>query len=266
MINITLLKRELKANYKFILVIFAVLTMYATLIISMFDPSMGKILEQFSEVMPEVMAAVGMNNPGATLVEFISAYMYGFLLLIFPLIFEIVITNKVIARYVDKGSMTYLLTGPSSRTKIAVSQLFFSLCSITVLIIFVTVMELICCQVMFPGELQMKEFVLLNVGLYLLHVAISGFCFFISCISNDTKTSYSLSIGIAVGFYLIQMLANMGGKLEGLKYVTIFSLYNSSDIIAGKSYIAIQWIVLGIIGVGFYIGGVCAFRKRDLPL
>ncbi|MBW9158210.1 hypothetical protein G9F71_010930 [Clostridium sp. FP2] len=33
-------------------------------------------------------------------------------------------------------------------------------------------------------------------GLYFLHIAISGICFFASCISNDTKRSFTIGAGI----------------------------------------------------------------------
>lgn len=61
-------------------------------------------------------------------------------------------------------------------------------------------------------------------------------------------------------FYLLQALANMGDKLENLKYFTLFTLFNTSDIIAGESVI-VPILVLVLYGAGIYI-----FSKRDLPL
>lgn len=91
MINQTLFKRELKANFKVFIIIFAVLMMYITIITGMFDPELGSVLEQFTKVMPELMNAFGM-------------------------------ANQLVARYVDRGSMAYLLATPSSRLKIILTQ------------------------------------------------------------------------------------------------------------------------------------------------
>lgn len=53
----------------------------------MHDPEMMKTLDSFVEVMPELMAAVGMSAGAASLLGFMVSYLYGFILLIFPMVF-----------------------------------------------------------------------------------------------------------------------------------------------------------------------------------
>ena len=134
------------------------------------------------------------------------------------------------------------------------------------LILFITLVGIISSEVYFPGELDIKKYILLNIGLYCLHISISGLGFFASCISNDTKLSYSLSAGIPIGFFIIQLLANMGGKLENFKYFTIFSLFNTDKLIKGESSGIWMFIILLLIGVILYTIGILRFDKRDLPL
>ncbi|MGF0110431.1 ABC transporter permease subunit [Clostridium sp. SGI.024] len=266
MISIPLLKREIKSNYKLFIIFAAVLTMYISVIIPMFDPEIGEALAEFEKAMPEMMAAFGMTNSGTTLIEFINTYLFGFLFIVFPMIFEIIIANKLIAKYVDSGSMAYLLATPNKRRKIAITQGLFLLLSIGTLILFITLVGIISSEVYFPGELDIKKYILLNIGLYCLHISISGLGFFASCISNDTKLSYSLSAGIPIGFFIIQLLANMGGKLENFKYFTIFSLFNTDKLIKGEGSGIWMFIILLLIGVILYTIGILRFDKRDLPL
>ncbi|MEG1742074.1 MAG: ABC transporter permease, partial [Acetivibrio sp.] len=75
--NRTLFKKEWKSNYKILLLFMAVLTMYAWMIISMFDPKLGESLEEMAASMPQLFAAFGMMEAGTTLLEFISNYLYG---------------------------------------------------------------------------------------------------------------------------------------------------------------------------------------------
>jgi len=105
----------------------------------------------------------------------------------------------------------------------------------------------------------------MNIVLYFLHIALSGICFFASCISNDTKRSFTIGAGIPVAFFLIQMLANMGGKLENLKYFTLFTLFNTTDIIAGNSIVSPVLILLAV-AIVLYGLGIFIFSKRDLPI
>lgn len=266
MISMPLLKREIKSNYKLFIIFAAVLTMYISIIIPMFDPEIGEALAEFEKAMPEMMAAFGMSNPGTTLIEFINTYLFGFLFIVFPMIFEIIIANKLIAKYVDSGSMSYLLATPNKRGKIAITQAVFMLLSIGVLILFITLVGIISSEIYFPGDLDIKKYILMNIGLYCLHIAISGLGFFASCISNDTKVSYSISVGIPIGFFIIQLLANMGGKLENLKYFTIFTLFDADKLIKGEVSGIWMFMILLAVGIILYVTGILRFNKRDLPL
>lgn len=70
-----------------------------------------------------MMAAVGMTGVAANLLEWIKIYLYGFLMILFPLIFIIILVNKLVASYIDNGSMASLLATPNSRGKIIRTQL-----------------------------------------------------------------------------------------------------------------------------------------------
>lgn len=265
MINSTLLKKEFKSNYKILLIFIAVLTMYETIIISMFNPELGATLDTFAKAMPQIMSAFGMANTGSNLTEFLANYLYGFLLLVFPMILEIILANKLVAKYVDNGSMAYLLSTPNSRLKIVITQALFVIINISILVLYVTVLGIICSEAMFPGDLNIERFILINLSVLAMHIAISGVCFFASCISNDMKLSYSIGAGLPIAFYIIQMLANMGGKLEKFKYFTLFTLFEPNKIATGNGEIGFL-VASFTIGVVLYVLGIVLFSKRDLPL
>lgn len=187
------------------------------------------------------------------------------LLIMFPLVFSIILGNKLVAGYVDRGSMAYLLATQNKRVKLALTQALSLWVSIGILITYATVAIIISSALMHPGKLDIGKLVLINVVIYFLHIAVSGICFFASCISNDTKRSFTIGAGIPVVFFLIQMLANLGGKLENLKYFTIFTLFNTSDIIAGKNVVLTVSILLAV-AIILYGMGIFIFSKRDLPV
>ena len=59
--NTTLFKRELRSSYKLWLIFIAILAMYISVIISMFDPKLGETLDLFAKAMPEMMSLFGMG-------------------------------------------------------------------------------------------------------------------------------------------------------------------------------------------------------------
>ena len=105
MISMALYRREMKGSAKLLVIFGAVITMYVSIIIGMYDPEMMKMLDGFAEAMPELMAAVGMNANAGDLLGFMVSYLYGFILLVFPMLFCILRGNALIAKYVDKGSI-----------------------------------------------------------------------------------------------------------------------------------------------------------------
>ena len=79
MMNIALYKREMKGSIKLLIIFGAIITMYISIIISLYDPEMMKTLDSFAEAMPELMASVGMKADAATLLGFMISYLYGFI-------------------------------------------------------------------------------------------------------------------------------------------------------------------------------------------
>lgn len=153
MINMALYKHEMKGSIKLLIIFSAIITMYVSIIINMYDPQMMKTLDSFVEVMPELMASVGMKANAANLLGFMVSYLYGFILLIFPMLFCILRGNALIAKYVDKGSMVSLAAAPVKRRTVAFTQMKVLISGILLLILYSTIVELICAKSGFPGEL-----------------------------------------------------------------------------------------------------------------
>lgn len=267
MINPVLLKREARANWKLTVIFLAVLAMYCAVIIAMFDPQFNDIIKTMAETMPEIFEAFGMGNTGSvTLTGFLSNYLYGFLLVLLPLIFIIILANRLIARYVDSGSMAYLLATPNRRVKIALTQAVFLLLGVVVLDLFVTLLLIAISEAVFPGKLDCPRFITLNIGLLGLHVFFSGLCFCSSCIFNDTKKSNGVGAGLTIAFVLIQMLSNVDGKLESLKYTTPLTLFSPERILAGEAGAVISFLILYIAGLVLISLGIASFTRRDLHI
>jgi ABC-2 type transport system permease protein len=265
MFSLPLFKREMKANRNLLIIFIYILTIYILSTVGLFNPDSINIYDTVIKAMPGLMKALGFVAGSNTLIGYIATDLYGMLLIMVPMVFSIILGNKLVAGYVDRGSMAYLLATPNKRVKLALTQALCLWVNIGILIIYTTVAIIISSALMHPGMLDYGKLVLINVVIYFLHIAISGICFFASCISNDTKRSFTIGAGIPVVFFLIQMLANLGGKLANLKYFTMFTFFNPTDIIAGKS-IVLPVLILVAVAIVLYGAGIFIFSKRDLPV
>ena len=266
MISLPLFKRSIKSGLRLSVIFIAVLAMYTSVIIYMFDPEMAKMLEQYQEMLPGMMEAFGMTGNTGTLTAFIQTYLYGFFMLVIPMIFEIMLVNKFVMHYIDSGSMASILATPNSRKKIILTQMLAIWVCIIFLISVTVVIGIGCSQMMFPGELDIPTYLMLNVNMFLIHFVISGIGFCAACFFNETKGYLAVGAGVPIGFYLIQMLSNMGEKLDWMKYLTLYSLFSGEEIISGSGGVLASNLILIGLGICFYALGVIKIIKKDLCL
>ena len=266
MVNITLYKREMKGSIKLLVIFAAVVTLYVSIIISMYDAEQMALLDGIVETMPEIMAAVGMKAGATSLLSFMISYLYGFILLIFPMVYCILRGNGLIAKYIERGSMVSLTAAPVKRRTVAFTQLTVLVSGILILVVYSTVLQIICSEINAPGELNVSQLLRINVGLLCLHLFIGGICFLASCIFSDTRYSVGVGAGIPALMYVLQMLSNVGANAEKAKYFTFFTLFRPDDIIAGDSSAVIGVAVLLIGSMVLYTLGIIVFSKKDLNI
>ncbi|MDR2492623.1 MAG: hypothetical protein LBD25_04100 [Coriobacteriales bacterium] len=266
MFNFTLYKREMKKSILTLVIFAGVLTIYITMIVQMFDPEMASILNQFSEIMPGVMTAVGMSGTVTTLIGFMSSYLYGMLLLLFPMVYVVLRAHGLIGKYVDRGSIVALVSAPIKRRAIAFTQMKALASGLFLLVSYITLLEIVCSEVVFPGELEIGSILLLNVGLLCLQLFIGGICFLASCVFNDAKYSVGIGAGVPALMYVIQMLANIGGSVENARYATFFTLFDPDGLIAGETAAIAGIVVLFVGACALFVAAIVVFSKKDLHI
>lgn len=264
--SLTLFKREWKASWKLLAIFAAVLSLYGGMIISMFDPKLGESLNLMAESMPQLFAAFNMTDPGVTLLDFTSNYLYGFLLLVFPLVFIALAAVRLVARKTESGSLACLLASPVPRWKLALTQSGVLLSGVLALVAYVTVLVVAVSGVLFPEELDVKRFLALNAGLLGLLVLFSGLCFFASCLCNTAAGAAGLGAGLSVVFVLIQMIGQVGDKFEWLRYCTPLTLFDRAAVVAGDSGAVPGVLVLYAAGIALFGAGITVFCRRDFSV
>jgi ABC-2 type transport system permease protein len=267
MISFPLLKSNIRSNYVLFIIFVAIMIMYLTIIASMYDPEMIDAMEAYLALLPaEMVRAMNFTVLEPNLTGFIAGYFYGFIILMFPLIYTTILANRSVASFVDSGSMGFLLATPNSRRKIALTQAYFLSGSVKLLIVVTMIVGILFSVVLFPGELDIWRFVLLNIGAILLYFAISAIGFFASCLFNETRFSLALGAGVPLLFLLMKMLSDVGEELAFLGRASLFSLFDPEAILALDGSVLPSFLALFVIGVVLYAAGIWVFTKKDLPL
>lgn len=263
---VSLIKKEFKSNFVLYLVFLSIIAMYAITVVTMYDPTLKESLKSLEESIPRVLAAFGMQNMGETLLDFFVTYLYKFILIDTPFIFSITMCYKLLAKYVGNGSLAYLLNTKHSRIKIALTQWVNLLLGLIIMLAFNTAVLILCSAILFPGALNVPDFLMLNFGLLALQVCMAAFCFMCTCIFNEAKYAIGLGGGVIGIFIILQMLSQVLEHTEFLIYCNPLSLFNPQQLIDGEAISGVKILVLLVFSVIFVIVGLLKFRKKDLPL
>lgn len=260
-----LFKTNVKVNRTIWIIMTIIFFFYFSIMASMFDPEGLEAWDDMLAMMPEgFLKAVGWDMIGASLLAVLGTSMYGFLIYLFPMVISIMVNHRLMAVHIDKGSMAFLLATPNSRKKIAITQAAFSMASITVFFILVSILGTLIAEGMFPGELEIGKFILLNFYALLLYFTIGGIGFFASCIASESKHSLGLGIGLPAAFLVLQMLGNSGDQISWIGNLSLFNLFSPEKLVEGSSFICLGMIAFAVVAAALYSGGIAIFNKRDL--
>jgi len=264
--SFTLFKITLKKNWILLLIFFGVLTMYTSTMISMYDPDQMEALTAMFKLLPEdLMKALGFSSLETDITAYLASWLYGLLMIAFPMIYSIILGNKLVCKMVDNGSFAYLLSTPNSRTKIIVTQGVYALVSIVVLFSALFLLGVLVCNASFPGSLNITAFFILNITTMLVNMVVMMISFFFSCLFNETKLSLGFGAGIPIMFILMNILGNASEKINILKKISIYGFYDPVKLVKGSEVWGVNLVYIVIIIV-LFTSSVLIFKKKRLPL
>ncbi len=208
--------------------------------------------------------------------------MYFTVMGLLPIFILIVIMgNALIVDQVDKGSMAYVLSTPTKRSAVALTQAIFMI-FVPLLVVAIVCATRIASSFVFFDEVNVAKIIVSYVGMYILVEAIGAICYFGSCFFNRSRNSMAFGGGFTVWFFIASLLGmfgspslvDMGMGVESLNIfnkLTLIGLYDLNSIAtigSGALDTAFIWkfAILAGVAIVFYVAGFMKFKTKDLPL
>lgn len=261
MFSLPLFSHTSKSNLKFFLAFTIIVCAFLSILCGVFTPTTLEGIGELTEG-TVINNFIGGNN---TLIGFMSNSFYAIMAIIFPIVFSIMVGNRLIAEKVDHGSMACLLSTPTTRNQISITSAIYFILSLALMWTIATGVGIAAAQIFQPDALDIETFVMLNIGCFLYHFVISGICFASSCTFNSSAGSLTIGAGLPLAFFVISLLIKMSENLDWLKYFTLNTLFDTQKIVEGSGY-ATEFIIMLVAGCALYIAGIIIFNKKDLPL
>ncbi|MGN0960953.1 MAG: ABC transporter permease subunit [Christensenellales bacterium] len=239
------------------------------------EQTSGGLLEELPENVSNALKELGELNIYSLVIGEIFYRIAGLLL---PIIFVIMCSNNLISSQVDSGSMAYVLSTPTKRKTVTLTQIVYLVSSIFVMCCLTTITSVVCLALVQSSEITItySQILLFNLGSFITLFAISGICFLSSCWFNRSKQAMSVGGGLSMFFLVATILGLFGSKvmpsairieaMNYFNYVSIITLFDTMSIINGTLTFLWKWAILLVIGIATYAVGVIKFNKKDLPL
>ncbi len=246
-----------------------------------FDKSYAKekasasITDQIPDDVAEALTELGNMDIYGLIIGSIFYRIAGILL---PMVFVIMVANGLLAGQVDSGSMAYVLSTPTKRRTVTVTQMIYLILALFTMFAVVTVVSVVSIFIVGGNDfaINFSQILLFNLGAFLTMFAFAGFCFMCSSIFNRTKYSLSIGGGISIFMLVCTILGLFGSsvvpsamridQMNFFNYLSIITLFDTTAILEGAISFVWKFAILFGIGIVTFIIGIFYFDKKDLPL
>ncbi len=234
----------------------------------------ASFLSTLPDTVSEALEEIGQMDLYTLVVGSIFYKLAGLLL---PIIYMIMASNNLIAGQVDSGSMAYVLSTSTKRITVAFTQAVYLLGSLFCMFCLTTVTGCVCLSLVSEEvALTYGNLILLNLGAFLVLLALSGLCFFTSCVFDRSKRAMAIGGGLSIFALVAAMLGLFGSpvipsvvrlsSLNYFNYATVISLFDVISIMDGTTAFVWKFAILAVAGIVGYVLGALRFVKKDLPL
>ena len=164
---------------------------------------------------------------------------------------------------VEDGTMEVTLSQPVSRTSVAFTR-YLGLVVYAMALNLVTVLSIYLTGFLHDVDVPLDAMALLFVACMVISLAIGGFAFLLSAMSSGKGRTTSISLGVLMAMYLLDLLGNLNSDYSWLSDISLFHYWRSHEIIDDLTVATETWLVFGIAAVVFFVAGMYAFQKRDV--
>ena len=239
------------------------------------DKACKSIFDQIPEKVEIALSELGNMDIYGMIIGSIFYRIAGLLM---PMVFVIMTANSLLAGQVDSGSMAYVLSTPTKRRTVTVTQMTYLVLALFAMFSILTVTSVIAIWICGGNSFAINygQILLFNLGAFLTMFAFAGFCFMCSAIFNRTKYSLGIGGGLTIFSLVCTILGLFGSTvipsamrisaMNFFNYLSLITLYDTVSIMAGTTAYLWKFAILLGVGIVTFIIGIFRFDKKDLPL
>ncbi len=262
-----MIKREFKVNLKsfsiwtiILLVMFLVVFLIYPYIIT--DDTM-KSLDEMMKVFPqELLKAFNMDITSInTAYGWLKSEGFMFVLLIIGF-YSSIVGGTILLKEENDKTIEYLESLPIKRKEIVTNKIIVGITYIILITVIVGLFNYFA--LLFSGDFNQKEYLLLSITPILIGLPLFSINLFISTFMHKTKKTVGISLGMVFLFYLLSVLSELSENVSILRYFSIYTLADTRGIITNTRINPICIVISLVITITFIILSYIRYNKKEL--
>lgn len=262
-----MIKREFKANLKSFIIWMSILVGMFLVVFLVYpyiitDDTMKNLDEMMKVFPPELLKAMNMDITSInTAYGWLKSEGFMFVLLIIGFYSSMLGSNIVLKEENDK-TIEYLATLPLKRKTILINKIIVSITYIFLMVLILGIFNYIA--LLISGELNHQQYWLLSITPLLIGFPLFALNLFISTFLHKTKKTIGISLGLVFFFYLLSVLSELSEKVDFLKYLSIYTLADTRNIISNITINPFVILVSLLITIIFIKCSYIRYNKKEL--
>jgi ABC-2 type transport system permease protein len=262
----TLFMREIRGNMKSFVIwtVCIIVAMAAFMAMYPSFASQGEALDNMLKgFSPDLTRMFGFDMLDFTKAMDYFAYVFQYILL--AVLIQFMITGAgLISREEDSGTINFLYAKPLSRTSIVVTKFSAGLFFALVFFVAHTLSVYAAIAAVAPSAADPGLVMLFGLALFLGQIMMLGIGMILSMFVTRARAVMSASIGVVLGFYLLDMFVSIKEELEPLKYATPFQYFDSQAMLRSRS-IELECIILPVgVAAACLALSLLIYNRRDM--
>lgn len=264
-----ILTKTLKSHFWLMFVMAALVASLGVLVATSYDAFGPEGLPDFWEQMPNSLSAF-LRVEGTLLAAsgpqgYMAVSFRHPLFLIVIAAFAIATASSALAREIERRTILLLLARPLQRYQLVLGKGLASLVGLVVLVAALLVGTLAGVFVKGLGDsVDVGPFLLIGVNALSLALAILGYAYLFSAMSNDGSRAVLISTGVTVAFFFVDFISSLFDALEPLGLLSIFYYYDPVSVAVEGSFPALHVGVLLAIATVTFGASAWHFQRRDI--
>jgi len=261
----TIVKHELKHNWKSLTIWSAILGSMIIMFMLMFPAIKDQVdvMQAAYANLGSFTAAFGMDKINFTTAIGFYGIEAGTMLSLGGAMFAALTGAGALSKEEGNHTAEFLLTHPISRKQIVAEKLFF----IALQVLALNLICFICALMSFGviGEpIEMKKLLLYHLAQLIMHWEVACICFCVSAFQK--KANIGLGLGFASILYFVNLFVNASKDAEFLKYITPFQYSDASVVFPDEK------LDILLVGIGCAIAAACViaafmkYCKKDITV